>query len=210
MPIERPSTPAAEAEPAIPYVDETGLPDELCQRLERARDLMGFVPNSIRLYLHRPEIADLVMTMASTIVKSPSSTLSRQLKSRLGVICSAANGCLYCTSHQCSIAQHPERIGPGAAALGDAELTALITGTDQGADAVERICFEFARTASQRPDGVERELLERMKGILTSAQIVELAAVVGFWKFFNTIHDSLHLPSEAALSKYWEYLPAGA
>jgi uncharacterized peroxidase-related enzyme len=202
-----PSQPLNEAAAIIPYVDSAMLSAENRERLQRAYELMGFVPNSIRLYLHRPEIADLVMTMAATIVKSPASTLPRQLKSKLGVICSATNGCLYCTSHQCNIAQQPARIGLGATALSDAQLRSLISGEDEGADPVERICFEFARAASLYPAGVQRELLERMKGILTAPQIVELSAVVGFWKFFNTIHDSLHLPSEAALSKYWEYLP---
>jgi uncharacterized peroxidase-related enzyme len=205
----RSSSALAETSPAIPYVSDAALAGEFQQRIQRAQELMGFVPNSIRTYLHRPEIADLVMTMAATITKSPASTLSRQLKSKLGVICSATNGCVYCTSHQCNIAQRPERIGPGADALSDAELHALISGTNEGEDGVERICFEFARAASRQPDAVERELLERMQRILTPPQIVELAAVVGFWKFFNTIHDSLHLPSEAVLSKYWDFLPNG-
>lgn len=209
MPSEsRSSSAIVETPPPIPYVSDAALAGEFQERIQRAQELMGFVPNSIRTYLHRPEIADLVMTMAATIIKSPTSTLSRQLKSKLGVICSATNGCQYCTSHQCNIAQRPERIGPGAAALGDTELQALISGMDTGADDVERICFEFARAASRQPDAVERDLLERMKQVLTTPQIVELAAVVGFWKFFNTVHDSLHLPGEAALSKYRDFLPS--
>ena len=30
-------------------------------------------------------------------------------------------------------------------------------------------------------------------------EFVELACVVGFWKFYNTVHDSLHIPIEAHL-----------
>jgi hypothetical protein len=32
-------------------------------------------------------------------------------------------------------------------------------------------------------------------------QIVELACVVGFWKFYNAVHDSLHIPLESHLLK---------
>ena len=44
-----------------------------------------------------------------------------------------------------------------------------------------------------------REILDRLAAHLTPPQVVELACVVGFWKMFNTIHDSLHVPLEAGL-----------
>ena len=43
------------------------------------------------------------------------------------------------------------------------------------------------------------EILQRLKQHLTPPQIVELACVVGFWKFYNTVHDSLHIPVESQL-----------
>jgi alkylhydroperoxidase family enzyme len=46
---------------------------------------------------------------------------------------------------------------------------------------------------------VADEILERLKKNLTPAQIVELSCVVGFWKFYNTVHDSLHIPVESQL-----------
>ena len=38
-----------------------------------------------------------------------------------------------------------------------------------------------------------------LKKHLTPPQIIELACVVGFWKFYNTVHDSLHIPVESQL-----------
>jgi hypothetical protein len=70
------------------------------------------------------------------------------------------------------------------------------------------LCFEFARTASRRASDVTVELLEQMKESMSAAQIVELGCVVSMWKFFNTMHDSLHIPSEAALSKYSGFIAA--
>jgi alkylhydroperoxidase family enzyme len=46
---------------------------------------------------------------------------------------------------------------------------------------------------------VPQELLDRLKRHLTPPQIVELACVAGFWKFYNTVHDSLHIPVEKNL-----------
>ncbi len=63
----------------------------------------------------------------------------------------------------------------------------------------ERACFDYARAASEDPSNVPREILDRLAGHLTPPQVVELACVVGFWKMYNTIHDSLHVPLETKL-----------
>ena len=43
------------------------------------------------------------------------------------------------------------------------------------------------------------EILQRLKQHLSPPQIVELACVVGFWKFYNTVHDALQIPVESQL-----------
>ena len=45
-----------------------------------------------------------------------------------------------------------------------------------------------------------------MKKHLTPPQIVELACVVGFWKFYNAVHDSLHIPIESELLRDTGYV----
>ena len=57
----------------------------------------------------------------------------------------------------------------------------------------------YKRQASEDPTSVPDEILQRLKKNLTPAQIVELACVVGFWKFYNAVHDSLHIPVESQL-----------
>jgi len=42
--------------------------------------------------------------------------------------------------------------------------------------------------------------------LLTPPQIIELACVVGFWKMYNTIHDSLRVPIEAHLLEQTGYV----
>jgi hypothetical protein len=34
---------------------------------------------------------------------------------------------------------------------------------------------------------------------MTPPQVVELGCVVGFWKMYNSVHEALHVPVEAAL-----------
>ena len=75
----------------------------------------------------------------------------------------------------------------------------LSPATTEPKDEFERVCFDYVRAASEDPTSVPDEILQRLKQHLTPAQIVELACVVGFWKFYNTVHDSLHIPVESQL-----------
>jgi uncharacterized peroxidase-related enzyme len=191
------------SDPVIPYVDPDSLDEEARAMLDRMAAMTGVVPNSMRTYFHRPAIARAVMGLMGTIVADPDSELPVPLKGKLGIICSTINGCAYCTSHQCHVAAHPPG---GSAGLSDAEITALVTGADEGSDPVEAACFEYARAASHDPASVTPQMLEALKDVLTSAQIVELAAVVGMWKMINTIHDTLQLPIEPDMQDYARYL----
>jgi AhpD family alkylhydroperoxidase len=171
--------------------------------LDRMAAMHGFVPHSMLTYFHRPAIAAAVMGLMGAVFQDEASTLPPSVKSKLGIICSAINGCAYCTSHQCHSAAHPPG---GAVGLSEEQLTALVTGADTGGDAVEAACFTYARAASFDAASVTPEVLEELKKVLTSTQIVELAAVVGMWKMINTIHDTLNLPIEDSMQDYARYL----
>lgn len=206
--IDHPAqTSARETEPVVPYPDETAMSEDARALLTETTAMLGVIPNAPRTYLHRPDIARAVDGLYRSIVLSEASTLPTALKIKLGVICSSVNGCVYCTSHQCSLAQ----TGAGGAnwGLADEELVALISGRDGGATEMERLCFEFARTASFSAPDVPLSLLEQLKAHLTAPQIVELGCVVSMWKFFNTMHDSLHIPAEAGMARYADVIGAG-
>ena len=79
------------------------------------------------------------------------------------------------------------------------ELQGIISGETKAPNEMEQAVFDYARAASEDAPNVPREILDRLKKHLTPPQIVELACVVGFWKFYNTVHDSLHIPIEQHL-----------
>lgn len=195
--------------PIIPFADEAILDADTRTLLAKSAEMLGVVPNAGRTYAHRPDIAKLIQTMYETIVLSECSNLDPALKNKLGVICSSINACVYCTSHQCNVAQGGASGGVERRGLTDDELLALISGHDEGKNDTERLCFEFARVASRSPGDVSVQLLERLKQHLSAAQIVELGCVVSMWKFFNTMHDSLHIPSEGVMSRYATLLDRG-
>jgi len=111
-------------------------------------------------------------------------------------VCSAINGCRYCTSHHCSILKKPASAGAEGWGMSDQEVQDLITGRAEPADDFERVCFDYARAASHDASNVPDEIRQRLARHLSPPEIMELAAVVGFWKMYNTIHDSLNIPIE--------------
>ena len=201
-------TGGVEKQPFIPYVDEKDYPASLKPVLDPYRKRMGFLPNALKLYMHRPEIAETLWKLNSNVMRDPSSTLDQNLKRRLAAVASKVNGCTYCTSHHCAILKSAAGSGAEGWSMAHDELMHLLNGDDEPRNEMERACFDFVRAASQDPGGVPDELYERLKAQLTPPQIVELACVVGFWKMYNTIHDALRIPIEAHLLEDTEYVNA--
>ena len=188
-----------EAEPFIPYVSESQFDARLKPVIEPYKKRMGFLPNALKLYAHRPEIAEVLWTLNSKVMRDPSSTLDQLLKRKLAAVACATNGCAYCTAHSCAMLKKPVTADFEGWGISEEELQAIVAGTYQPKDEMERVCFDYVRAASADPTSVPVEQLQRLKQHLTPPQIVELACVVGFWKFYNTVHDSLHIPVESQL-----------
>lgn len=188
-----------EAEPFIPYMHEEDFAPELTPVVEPYKKRMGFLPNALKLYAYRPEIAEVLWKLNSKIMRDPSSALDQNLKRRLAAVACKINGCAYCTAHSCSMLKKESNSDFEGWGMSEAELQQMLTGDLQPRDEFERICFDYVRAASADPTSIPDDMLQRLKQHLTPPQIVELACVVGFWKFYNTVHDSLHIPVESQL-----------
>jgi alkylhydroperoxidase family enzyme len=188
-----------EGEPFIPYMREADFAPQLKPVVEPYKKRMGFLPNALKLYAYRPEIAETLWKLNSNIMRDPSSTLDQFLKRRLAAVACAINGCAYCTAHSCSMLKKPREAGFEAWGMSEDELQQMIAGDLEPKDDFERACFDYVRLASEDPTSVPEEILQDLKKHLTPPQIVELACLVGFWKFYNTVHDSLHIPVESQL-----------
>ncbi len=187
---------SVEADPVIPYVEEKDYPEHLRPILAPYQERMGFLPNALKVYMHRPEIAETLWKLNSLIMRDGSSTVPQRLKRKLGAVASTTNGCAYCTAHNCGMLRGEPRGGAEGWGMSDDEVTDLIDGTGGWDDDGEKAAIDYVRAASDDPSNVPVELLEEMKKHWSPAQIVEIGCVVGFWKFYNAVHDSLHIPIE--------------
>ena len=188
-----------EGKPFIPYMDEKDFDARLKPVLEPYKKRMGFLPNALKLYAYRPEIAETLWKLNSNIMRDPTSKLDQLLKRKLAAVACATNGCAYCTAHSCSMLKKPREAGFEGWGMSEGELQEMLAGDLEPKDEFERACFDYVRVASEDPTSVPDEILQDLKKHLTPPQIVELACLVGFWKFYNTVHDSLHIPVESQL-----------
>jgi len=184
-----------EAEPFIPYV--RNFDARLKPAVERYYKV-GRLPNAFKLYAYRPEIAETLWKLSWNIMGDPSSTLDQSFKNKLAVVACATNGCAYCTAHNCAVLKNW--------GLSEKELQDIITNAYEPKNEMERVCFDYVRSASDDATSVPEEILQRLRQHLTPPQIIELAFLVGFWKFRNTVHDSLHIPVESMMLGYTGYV----
>lgn len=195
------STPARdEAEPIIPYAPLDNAPPELQSMLEAYTQRMGFLPNALKLYLHRPEILELFVKINNTVMRGDSSHLEPGLKRKISVICSMINKSAYCVAHNANTMRREADGDSEGWGFSDEAFLDLLDPKSEPGDPVERACFAYARAATADASDVPREVVEDLARVLTPPQVVELACVVGFWKMYNSIHESLYIPLEAELA----------
>ena len=189
-----------EEAPLIPYVNDiSNVSEELSGILESYNERMGFYPNALKLYLHRPQIAETLWALNNRIMRDQSSVLDQRLKRELGALASKMNSCDYCTTHNTHVLKRNSGVDAEGWDMPETDLDELLLGNKQGASAKDQVCYDFVKYASLDPGEVPEEIYDRMKEHLRPEEVIELAAVVGFWKMYNTIHDSLRVPIEQAL-----------
>jgi alkylhydroperoxidase family enzyme len=191
--------------PFIPYVPDEKVVDRLRPVVEPYIKRMGFLPNALKLYAYRPEIAETLFRLNSNIMRDPSSTLDQLLKRKLSALASKTNGCAYCTAHCCNMLMRP-KVGAEGWGLSQDEMLKILDDDYRPANPMEAACFDYVRKASADPSNVPQQILDNLTKHLSPPQIVELACVVGFWKFYNAVHDSLHIPVEEHLLNDTRYV----
>jgi uncharacterized peroxidase-related enzyme len=167
----------------MPRIEPIALEDagELRPLLERTR--LGFVPNSMRILAHRPEILAGFRQLTEAM-NGPSATIDRSLRNLLAQMASRAAGCGYCMAHT---AHSAERSGVSADkedALWEFETSPLFTES-------ERAALNVARGAAQVPNAVTDDDFARLHQHYSDAQIVEIVAVIALFGFYNRFNDTM-------------------
>ena len=198
----------AEETPFIPYADRDALPDQLKAPLEAYEARMGFMPNALKLYMHRPELLACLVQLNNTVMRDESSHLDAGLKRRISAICSFLNKSAYCVAHNTNTLMNEVSGDEEGWGFSAQDVAKLLDPAYAPNDPAEKAAIEYAKAASSNHSNVPRSVLESLAGHMTPPQIVELACVVGFWAMYNSIHEALDVPIEEALQGNAAFLGA--
>ena len=199
-----------EETPFIPYADRDALPAPLKAPLEAYEARMGFMPNALKIYMHRPELLVMLIQLNNGVMRDPSSHLDEGLKRRIAAICSFLNQSAYCVAHNANtLLSDAEGEGGGEGwSFSPEDIAKLLDPGYSPDDPAEKIAIDYARAATFDHTNVPRKILDDLAACMTPPQIVELACVVGFRKMYNSIHEALHIPIEEALQGNVAFLDA--
>lgn len=159
---------------------------------------MGFLPNTLKLYLHIPWVAEFLFKLNNAVMRDERGSLSEHFKYRLGLVASRDNECRYCTAHH--VLTLKRRWGY------DDEGVEKVLRLEKPADEREAVAMEFVHQASLDPTGVTDEMRRRLAEHFTPQEVMEIVLVVGFWKMYNTMHTAMGAPLEDPVLPYQDWV----
>lgn len=156
---------------------------ELAEHFAVFEDILGFVPNSLLTLQRKPEIVKgfSVLTRA---VMSADSTVDLGFKRLLAHFSSRAAGCQYCEAHSLVAAKIHGISEEKLDAIWEYQNSELYS-------PAERVALDYALAAGSVPNGVDAELMQRMREHWGEDEIVEILAAVCLYGFLNRWNDSM-------------------
>lgn len=169
----------------MPRIEPKAIEDTGALRpvIEASQSRMGFVPNSMLILAHRPEILRGFRQLTEAI-NGPSATIDRQLRNLIAQMASRAAGCGYCMAHTANSGERSGISSEKEHALWEFETSPLYS------DA-ERAALRVARGAAQVPNAVSDEDFAELRSYFTDAQVVEIVAVIALYGFYNRFNDTM-------------------
>lgn len=159
---------------------------------------MGFMPNTVKLYLHVPWAAEMLYRLNNAIMRDERSSLSEHFKYRLSIVASRDNECEYCTAHHVGLLK--DRWG-----YEDEKLEKVLK-LEDAADEREQAALDFVHQASLDPVGVTAAQRAALAKHFTPQECMEIVLVIGFWKMYNSMHSAMGAPLEDPVVGFAEWV----
>ena len=163
---------------------------ELAEDFAIFEHILGFVPNSLLTMQRRPKMVQGFGELTRAVM-DPEGTVDLGFMRLIAHFASRAAGCRYCEAHSLVAAEIHGVSQAKLEAVWDYQSSALYS------DA-ERVALDYALAAGSVPNGVDAELVGRMKEHWTEDQIVQILGAVCLYGFLNRWNDSMATDLEDA------------
>ena len=147
-----------------------------------ARQASGYVPTSMRIMAHKPEILRAFGGLIGAIMRTETE-LPMETKWLTAHAVSTAAGCVYCQAHTAA--------NGGKKGLATEKVQALLNYRDSAlfSDA-ERAVIEFGLAAGEVPNATTRAHFDALRKHFTQGQIVEMVSVISLFGWLNRWNDT--------------------
>lgn len=165
-------------------------PQEVSNLLDDLEKRRGFLPESMRLMSHRPDVLKAFLNLGAAVM-GPSDAVPVSLKRMIAYVTSLSAGCRYCQAHNARLSSlegvDDEKV---------AELW-LFESSPHFTDA-ERVALRVALLAGQTPNLVEDQDTAAVVEAYGPQGLAEITAVIAYFGFLNRWNDTLATPLEDA------------
>ena len=163
---------------------------ELVEDFAIFEEILGFIPNSLLTMQRKPEMVKGFGVLTKAVM-SKSGEVDLGMMRLIAHFASRAAGCQYCEAHSL--------IAANIHGISQEKLDAIweYQSSDLYSDA-ERVALDYALAAGSVPNGVTKELMNRMKEHWSENQIVEILGAVCLYGFLNRWNDSMATDLEAS------------
>lgn len=177
----------------VRLVDLQAADPTVAGTLESGRAQYGMVLNTWRALLHRPPIFNAYLPYLRAVL-GPGEVAGRT-KDLAALAVAIANHCRYSASHRAQAGR--------ASGLTDEDFDALGRGDLGHFSEPEQVAVAYAtqltlqpqqRRRAELPQGVDEEILDRLRDCYNEPQIVELTATIALWNALTRFHRVMDLP----------------
>jgi uncharacterized peroxidase-related enzyme len=153
--------------------------ERMFSRFERS---MGYVPNSLFVMGHRPELLEAFCRLVG-VIAGPGQ-VDQGLKQLVAHVASAVSGCRYCQAHTATLAHNYGVDADRIEAVWQFE-------QDERFSDAERAALRLARDAAQQPSAASAAHFAELAAHFDDGQIVEIVSVIALFGFLNRWNDTL-------------------
>lgn len=168
----------------IPPADSEKYTDATRAFLQAREDVLGFVPNSMKVMARRPSVGAAFVALSDAVIYAPEMTTPVILRRMVQHMASYAAGCLYCQAHTAKIVNTLSENEQKMTNIWEFEFNPLFSES-------ERVALRFAMQAASVPNLVTDETIEEMREHFSDDEITELLACVSVMGFMNRWNDTL-------------------
>lgn len=155
-----------------------------------ARQASGYVPTSMRIMAHKPDILRAFGGLIGAIMRTETE-LPMETKWLTAHAVSTAAGCVYCQAHTAA--------NGGKKGLATEKVQELLNYRESPLfNDAERAVIEFGLAAGEVPNATNRGHFDELRKHFTQGQIVEMVSVISLFGWLNRWNDTFASDLEEA------------